>query len=274
MLRKKFTKSSGPRPTAKIFRKPPAPVAPPLEIGSSLRIHKLLANRGLGSRRAIEEWIKQGKIQVNGKDATIGQVVTLRDRIHVNGRPISFDDFAQQTTRVLLYHKPEGEICSRSREDVKQTVFDNLPSLKQGKWIAIGRLDVNTAGLLLFTNNGTLAHQLMHPSFLQERQYAVRVLGKVTPEIIHRLKDGVKLEDGVFRFKDIEQKESTGANQWFHVTLMEGKYREVRRLWESQHCLVSRLIRIKFGQFELPKRLRKGDYQELPVQEVQELMSD
>lgn len=240
------------------------------------RIHKLLANAGFGSRRTIEEWIKQQRIQVNGVPATIGQIVSLTDQIEIDSRRIDLLQYTREATRVLLYNKPEGEICSHRSVDGKKTVYDNLPKLKQGKWISVGRLDVNTSGLLLFTNDGDLAHRLMHPSFGLERHYLVRVLGKVTPDTIRTLKEGVKLEAGFCQFKEIYQKEneSTSANQWFIVTLMEGKYREVRKLWESQGCTVSRLVRIRYGEVELPRRLRKGDWQELPEADLAQLYKE
>lgn len=237
----------------------------------SQRVQKLLANAGFGSRRTIEEWIKEGKIQINGKVATLGQSVSIQDTIYVDNKKIDLTRFAEEPTRVLLYHKPEGEICSR-QADGKKSVFDNLPFLKQGKWVSIGRLDINTAGLLLFTNNGDLAHRLMHPRFQIERQYAVRVLGKVTDSILTKLLQGVKLEEGICAFKSITKLEQGhGANQWFIVTLMEGKYREVRRLWEAMGLVVSRLIRIKYGNIDLPRRLRKGNWQEMSVDEVKNL---
>lgn len=242
---------------------------------SKQRIHKLLASLGMGSRRAIEQWISEGKIQVNGKPATIGQAVSVEDKIILNGRLLNLAPHGADTTRVLLYNKPEGEICSHQSFDGKKTVYDNLPRIRHSKWISVGRLDVNTSGLLLFTNDGELAHRLMHPRFAVERRYLVRVKGKVTEAMLARLRTGVKLEEGVCRFKEILQHElePSGINQWFIVSLMEGKYREVRRLWESQDCLVSRLVRIQYGDFELPRRLRKGHYLELPEKDVQALLT-
>lgn len=236
-----------------------------------MRVQKLLANKGLGSRRAIEKWIQEGKIKINGKIAILGQSISLKDTIYVDGQRIDLTLYTEEPTRVLIYHKPEGEICSRE-PGVKQSVFSQLPFLKEGKWISVGRLDVNTSGLLLFTNNGDLAHRLMHPRFQLERQYAVRVLGKVTEHTLSRLKEGIKLEEGLCAFKSITPLEQgNGANHWFIVSLMEGKYREVRRLWETQNCIVSRLIRIKYGNVELPRRLRKGKWQEMPMEEIKKL---
>lgn len=236
------------------------------------RIQKLLANAGYGSRRTIEQWITEKLIQVNGVPAVIGQIIKGQDQIEIKGRRIDLSLFVNEHTRVLLYNKPEGEICSHKSFDGKKTVFHGLPKLKQGKWVSIGRLDVNTSGLLLFTNDGNLAHKLMHPSFEIERRYLVRVMGKVNEEMLTRLKEGVKLDEGYCHFSEIYQKETSGINQWFIVVLKEGKYREVRRLWESQDCLVSRLVRIKYGNIELPRRLRKGKWQELPEDEVRKLI--
>lgn len=237
------------------------------------RIQKLLAQMGVGSRRTIETWITEGKIQVNGKTAQLGQMVTARDKIQVAGKLIRVKDPIVKTTRVLIYHKPEGEICSHSSSEGKPSVFTNLPPLEEDKWVMVGRLDVNTAGLLLFTNNGELAHHLMHPRFQIERQYAVRVLGKVTNEMLTRLQQGVLLGDSKSYFKDLTYQGGEGANQWYHVTLTQGKYREVRELWASQGCMVSRLIRIKYGNIALPRDLKKGQFRELPSSQVQKMIS-
>lgn len=237
-----------------------------------MRVQKLLAQMGIGSRRAIENWIKEGKIQINNKVATLGQMVTLQDKIRINNQPLVLTPLTQKT-RVLIYHKPEGEICSQSTEDGKPSVFTNLPKLNEGKWVMVGRLDVNTSGLLLFTNNGELAHRLMHPRFQVERQYAVRVLGNVSEAMLNRLKKGVMLEQGKSYFKEITHQGGEGANQWYHVTLTQGKYREVRQLWASQGCMVSRLIRIKYGNISLPRDLKKGQHRELPPSQVEKLLS-
>lgn len=239
-----------------------------------MRLHKLLASKGLGSRRAIEEWIKLGRVQVNNKVAVIGQQVTLKDKIKIDGKAIDTAPLAKAHPRVLLYHKPEGEICSRSSEEGKKTVFDNLPKLEQERWVMVGRLDVNTSGLLLFTNEGELAHQLMHPRFDVIREYAVRVLGTVTQESLNNMRKGVELESGLSRFKQIiPHATKDGANQWFTVSLTQGKYREVRELFASQGYTVSRLIRTKYGSISLPRHLRKGHYSELPTDNVQSLLS-
>lgn len=238
----------------------------------SERLQKYLAHAGLASRRTIEKWIVEGKITVNGTVATLGQRVTPRSKIHILGKAVALQEKLPSEVRVILYHKPEGEICSTVSMEGKKTVFSQLPPLKQGKWTMVGRLDVNTSGLLLFTNDGNLAHQLMHPRFDVEREYAVRVIGRVTETMLTRLKEGVKLEEGMANFQSIipyDKKE--GSNQWYNVILSEGRYREVRRLWESQGCLVSRLIRIRYGNIHLPRHLKKGAYEELSVDAVQKL---
>jgi 23S rRNA pseudouridine2605 synthase len=237
------------------------------------RLHKRLANAGLASRRTIEKWIEEGKIKVDGKVASVGQMITARNKIHVNGKPFSLEEKLPTETKIILYHKPEGEICSQISTEGKKTVFSALPRLTQGKWVMIGRLDVNTSGLLLFTNDGKLAHQLMHPRFQIQREYAVRVLGRVSEATLERLKKGVKLEEGVARFENIiPHGKMEGANQWFDVTLCEGRYREVRRLWETQGCVVSRLIRIRYGDIMLPRRLKKGTYEEIPLARIQAML--
>lgn len=238
------------------------------------RLHKRLANAGLGSRRTIEKWISEGKIKVDGKVATLGQLVSNRSRIHVNDKLVSLEERAPQEVRMLMYHKPEGEICSNYSEEGKPTVFDSLPPLKQGKWVMVGRLDVNTSGLLLFTNDGNIANRLMHPRYQVEREYAVRVLGNVTETVLSRLKRGVKLEEGLASFKSIKpHAKSDGSNQWYDVILTEGRYREVRRLWESQGCIVSRLIRIRYGALQLPRFLKKGTWEELPEERIHALIA-
>ncbi|RMG51298.1 MAG: pseudouridine synthase [Gammaproteobacteria bacterium] len=235
------------------------------------RIQKLLSRAGHGSRREIERLIAAGRIRVNGKPAEPGQAVTPKDRIEIDGRRISFRAHAQARPRVLAYHKPEGEVTSRDDPDGRPTVFDHLPPLRGGRWIAIGRLDINTSGLLLFTNDGELANRLMHPSRAVPRTYAVRVRGEVTPEIIQRLLQGVELEDGPARFDEVVDAGGSGLNHWFHVTLHEGRNREVRRLWTSQGVMVSRLMRIAYGPVTLPRGLRQGRWMELPPHETARL---
>lgn len=240
-----------------------------------MRLHKLLASKGLGSRRAIESWIKMGKVHVNGKVAIIGQQVSSKDNIKVDGKSLQFDQIESQVPRVLLYHKPEGEICSRVSEEGKKSVFDSLPPLNQERWVMVGRLDVNTSGLLLFTNNGELAHHLMHPRFEIIREYAVRVLGKVTEESLKNMRKGVELPTGLSRFKQITPHvASDSANQWFTVSLSQGKYREVRELFASQGYTVSRLIRTKYGTTTLPRDLRKGKFVELSPEKVRAMLPE
>lgn len=239
-----------------------------------MRLQKLLANAGVGSRRSIEDLIRAGKIQVNGKPAQIGMLASLQDKVQINGKLIVLDSAVELTPRVLLYHKPEGEICSRVSEEGKPSVFDNLPPIEHARWVMVGRLDINTSGLLIFTNHGELAHCLMHPRFNMDRQYAVRVIGNVTENTLAQLKTGVHLPEGLCKVKNVVARNvGTGANQWFTLTLTEGRYREVRRLWESQGCTVSRLIRIKYGSLSLPRELKKGRWCELPTGRVKELSS-
>lgn len=236
------------------------------------RIQKVLAQLGLGSRREIEEWIKAGRIAINGKPAELGDRYRKGDRVTVNGRPVDIAKRSEAPTRVLIYHKPIGEVVSRRDPEGRPVIFTQLPKPATGRWIAVGRLDINTQGLLLVTNNGELANRLMHPSREIEREYAVRVLGPVSDEMLTRLSNGILLEDGPARFETIEPAGGEGANRWFRVTLKEGRNRIVRRLWESQGITVSRLIRTRFAGIGLPPRLRAGASYELPAEEVGELM--
>lgn len=236
------------------------------------KLQKVLANQGLGSRREIEKWISDGRVSVDGTVATLGERVGTSAQIRVDGRLINRSQ-SETVCRVLMYNKPEGEICTRKDEDNRPTVFERLPKIKNGRWIAVGRLDINTSGLLLFTNDGELANRLMHPSHEVEREYAVRVFGEVTPQKLRNLKKGVKLEDGEAKFTKIRQRkqEEDSINQWYDVTLNEGRNREVRRLWESQEVRVSRLIRVRYGDIDLKKRLPQGGWIELSLEEVNEL---
>jgi 23S rRNA pseudouridine2605 synthase len=236
----------------------------------SEKLQKLLAQAGLGSRRQMEQWIAQGRVKVNGSLATLGDRATVRDKIQVDGRLIKL----QQTpirSRILLYNKPEGEICTQQDPEQRRTVFDSLSRFRRGRWIMVGRLDINTCGLLLFTNNGELANRLMHPRFQIEREYAVRLLGQPSPEVLTRLKQGVMLEDGPAHFDSIQEVGGSGVNQWYHVVTREGRQRIVRRLWESQGFAVSRLIRVRFGNVTLPKHLSRGRWLELSPAEVDAL---
>lgn len=235
---------------------------------SSERLQKLLSQAGFGSRREMERWIESGLIQVNGAQAKLGDSATADDKISVKGRVIDNPLKLVYKTRILLYYKPVGEISSRKDPKHSRTVFDHLPHLKQGRWVQVGRLDINTSGLLIFTNNGELANRLMHPRYEMEREYAVRVYGQVSPDAIAALLKGVTLDDGVAKFKKIEYRGGEGTNSWYHVVLSEGRNREVRRLWESQGVDVSRLVRVRYGQFNLPRSLDRGDFVELPIKEV------
>tara|TARA_B110000459_G_C16556635_1_gene469444 strand:- start:61 stop:852 length:792 start_codon:yes stop_codon:yes gene_type:complete len=237
------------------------------------KLQKVLAARGLGSRRELERWIEAGRISVNGKIAKLGARVLGDDRILVDGRPISVKKVSH---RFLLYNKPEGEICTRDDPEGRPTVFDKLPKLKNQRWISVGRLDFNTAGLLLFTTDGELANKLMHPSSNIDREYAVRVLGGVSKDALDKMLEGVLLEDGIYKFSDIQQGKNAEdvdgkANQWYYVVLMEGKNREVRRLWESQGYTVSRLKRVRFGSFFIPSAVKAGRFVDLKMKEIKEL---
>ena len=248
--------------------------SPELEAGQpGERLQKLLAHTGLGSRREIETWIREGRVTLNGKTAVLGVRYQPGDRVTVNGRPLDLDDRLEEPTRVLLYHKPIGEVVTRRDPEGRPVVFTQLPRPSRGRWIAIGRLDINTQGLLLVTTNGELANRLMHPSREIEREYAVRVLGAVDDRILERLARGVELEDGFAQFESIMPAGGEGANRWFHVTLCEGRNRIVRRLWESQGITVSRLMRVRFGHLELPPRLKARTFLELPPEQVAALLS-
>ena len=235
---------------------------------SSERLQKILSQAGFGSRREMERWIEGGLIHLNGVLAKLGDVATAADKISIKGRAIENPLKVEHKTRVLLYHKPIGEISSRRDPKHTQTVFDNLPHLKQGRWVQVGRLDLNTSGLLIFTNNGELANRLMHPKYELEREYAVRVYGQVGPDSIKSLLKGVTLDDGIAKFKRIDFRGGEGTNSWYHVVLSEGRNREVRRLWESQGVEVSRLIRIRYGSLHMPRSLARGEFSELSPKEV------
>jgi len=240
----------------------------------SERIQKVLANAGHGSRRQIEAWIKEGKITVNGKPAVLGQSIDHTDRISIDSRQIRLHfprGDKKPMPKIIAYYKPVGEVCSRKDEKGRETVFSKLPRLRNSRWINIGRLDINTTGLLLFTTDGDLANKLMHPSSQIEREYAVRVLGTATKEQFEAMRAGVELEDGVAKFTDIVDSGGEGANHWYHVVIMEGRNREVRRLWESQGLKVSRLIRTRFGPYLLPRRKRPGQNWRLEDSEIEAL---
>lgn len=247
------------------------PELPPADEAGE-RLQKILARAGLASRREIEEWIKDGRITLNGKPAQLGDRYKPGQRVTVNGRPFDLSARENEPTRVLLYHKPTGEVVTRRDPEGRPVIFTQLPRPTRGRWIAIGRLDINTQGLLLVTTNGELANRLMHPSREVDREYAVRVLGPVDDAVLNRLHEGVTLEDGPARFESLREAGGEGANRWFHVTLKEGRNRIVRRLWESQGITVSRLIRVRFGQLELPPRLKALTFMELPPEQVAILM--
>jgi len=236
------------------------------------KLQKVLARAGFGSRRELEAWIAQGRVSINGKVATLVDRVSEKDVIRVDGQIVPREKAAGGRRRVLMYHKPVGEVSTRSDPEGRPTVFDHLPNLRNGRWIAVGRLDINTSGLLLFTSDGELAHRLMHPSSQVEREYAVRVLGEVPPEMIKRLQEGVELEDGKAHFDSIIDAGGEGANHWYHVTLLEGRNREVRRLWESQGVMVSRLTRVRYGPVTLPRWLRDGKFEDVPAHQLQALL--
>lgn len=243
-----------------------APASGPNE--ASEKLQKVLARAGLGSRREMEQAISDGRVEVNGLPARLGDRVTAVDHLVFDGRAVSVPG---QVRRVLLYNKPEGEVCTRDDPEGRPTVFDRLPPAGQGRWISVGRLDINTSGLLLLTTDGELASRLMHPSSQIEREYAVRVLGDVNPDMVQAMHEGVMLEDGMARFTDIQEFAGSGANTWFHVVIMEGRNREVRRLWESQGVRVSRLKRVRFANVFLDADLRMGQWKELDQATVDEL---
>jgi len=233
------------------------------------KLQKVLARMGLASRREIEAWIAAGRVKVNGNDASLGQRVDLHDAISVDGRLLRREEATETVRRVLIYNKPDGEICTRDDPEGRPTVFDRLPRPKEGRWINIGRLDINTTGLLMFTTDGELANRLMHPSYQMDREYAVRVRGEVDEEMIDRLKAGVMLEDGPAKFTDIKEAPGgEGFNHWYHCVVMEGRNREVRRLWESQGLVVSRLKRVRFGPVFMTSDLPMGRWREMSQREV------
>ncbi len=231
----------------------------------------MLAGAGLGSRREMEQWIAAGRVSVNGEPATVGTRVTAGDRVQVDGRPVRLH--RGEALRVLLYHKPTGEIVSRDDPEGRPEVFDKLPRLRGAKWIAVGRLDFNTSGLLVFTTSGDLANRLMHPRHRIEREYAVRLLGQLSEEQMQTLRTGVQLEDGPAHLDSIEDAGGQGSNHWYNVVLSEGRNREVRRLFEALHLTVSRLMRVRFGPITLPSHLKRGQVRELDEPEIARLLA-
>ncbi len=262
------------------MKKPRRPHRPPetdpaaLEARDGERLQKVLAHAGLGSRRQIEQWIRDGEVEINNRTAQLGERWHVGDRVKVRGRPVNLDRRLGARTQVLLYHKPVGEIVTRHDPQGRPTVFDRLPRLARGRWVAVGRLDINTEGLLLLTNNGELANRLMHPSQELAREYAVRVYGKMTDEMLAKLQHGIELEDGPARFEFIESAGGEGANTWYRVTLKEGRNRIVRRLWEAVGATVSRLIRVRYGPVALPPGLKAGRYVELTPKEIARLEAE
>jgi 23S rRNA pseudouridine2605 synthase len=233
------------------------------------KLQKVMARMGLGSRRDIETWISLGRVKVNNLVATLGQRVDTHDAISLDGRLLRREELEESTRRVLMYNKPEGQVCTRDDPEGRPTVFEHLPRLQSGRWINIGRLDINTTGLLMFTTDGELANRLMHPSYQMDREYAVRVMGEVDDEMIERLLAGVMLEDGPAKFSDIKKAPGgSGFNHWFHCVVMEGRNREVRRLWESQGVTVSRLKRVRFGPVFLTSDLSVGRWREMVQGEI------
>ena len=236
------------------------------------RLQKALANAGFGSRRQLESWIREGRIKVNDELATLGIRIKPGDRITIDGKPVSSQRLANDQRLVIIYNKPEGELVTRSDPEGRKTVFSRLPKLKQGRWIAVGRLDVNSSGLLLFTTDGELANRLMHPKQLIEREYAVRVHGEINEAMVKQLVTGVELEDGPARFEEVVSSGGEGSNRWFHVVLMEGRRREVRRMWESVGATVNRLKRVRFGPIILDSKVKAGQWRELEKQERKDLL--
>jgi len=238
----------------------------------SERLQKALARAGFGSRREIEGWIREGRVVVNGSPARLGDRVVPGSRILIDGERARLPEAALRR-RVVAYNKPEGEICTRSDPQGRPTVFEALPVGGDGKWVTVGRLDLNTSGLLLATNDGELAHKLMHPGSGVVREYAVRILGRVDAGMIGRLKRGVRLKDGMAAFDDVIDAGGKGANHWYRVRIREGRNRGVRRIWESQGVKVSRLIRIRYGPIELPRALKAGQWRELKGRDLEALVA-
>ena len=241
--------------------------------GKPERLHKLLAQSGVGSRREMEELIGAGRVVVNGEPAHIGQSVSPGDRVKVGGKLVHLK-FSNRLPRVIIYHKPEGEIVSRDDPDHRPTVFTSLPRMSGGRWVAVGRLDFNTSGLLLFTTSGDLANRLMHPRYNLVREYVVRVLGELPDNARQRLLEGIELDDGPAQFSTLQEAGGEGANHWYRVSLFEGRNREVRRMFESVGVVVSRLMRVRYGPFVLPPSLKRGQVVEFKDIEVQKLMAD
>ncbi len=264
-----------PRSAAKSVRRTkgkPRVAAPAAVVGPrpSEKLHKVMADAGIGSRREMERWIEAGRVTINGAPATLGDRVSGDDQVTVDGAPLHHR--AETTARVLIMNKADGVVCTRRDPEGRPTCFDGLPKLTGGRWVVVGRLDINSSGLLLLTNDGALAHRLMHPSTGIDREYAVRIAGVIDEDMERALREGVLLDDTIARFTDLARHDGgAGYNQWYHVTLMEGRNREVRRLLESQGVQVSRLKRVRYGPVVLPSSLRRGHWHEVSVGDVGEL---
>ena len=237
-------------------------------VKDSEKLQKVLARTGKGSRREIEAMISAGRVSVDGNTAYLGDRVEGTEQIRIDGHQVKLTAQADELCRVLMYNKPEGEMCTRKDPEGRATGFDRWPPLETGRWVAVGRLDINTSGMLLFTTDGELANRLMHPSQKVEREYAVRVFGEINEAMLQTLRTGVKLEDGMARFQKITYRGGEGRNHWFHVVLSEGRNREVRRLWESQEVQVSRLIRVRYGDMDMQRQLPLGGWTELGLKDV------
>ncbi|MFO1289002.1 MAG: pseudouridine synthase [Nitrosomonas sp.] len=235
------------------------------------KLQKLLAQSGLGSRREMEALIAEGQVSINGKVAKVGDRISTGDLIRVKNRLIRINT-GSRLPRIMFYHKPEGEIVSRHDPEGRPSVFDKLPQLKSSRWVSIGRLDFNTSGLLIFTTSGELANQMTHPRFQIEREYAVRIIGQLTPEQMTQLTRGVELEDGIAKFDMIIEQGGEGSNRWYHAVIKEGRNREIRRMFEKLGIAVSRLIRVRFGPIRLPPYLKRGMLSELKENEVRQIM--
>lgn len=256
----------------KTKEKSPGEKGQPAAPAADEKLQKILARYGLGSRRLMETWIQEGRVKVNGKNATLGDRVGTGAKIQVDGKILNRGPLRRVgSSRVLIYYKPEGEVCTRNDPEGRPTVFERLPPLSQSRWVAVGRLDVNTSGLLLFTNDGDIANRLMHPSHEIEREYAVRVIGTLTPEHLAQLEKGMALEDGWAKFQQVQLAGGKGVNHWYHVVIKEGRNREVRRMFEALNYGVSRLIRVRYGDIALPRHLKRGQWELLEPKAWQEL---
>ena len=249
-------------------KKAPSPVVG----GATYKLQKILAQSGLGSRRDMEELMRSGRVTVNGSPATVGARVGPSDVIQVNGQALS-RAADRIPPRVLIYYKPEGEIVSHDDPGGRPSVFDRFPQPRGAKWLAVGRLDLNTSGLLILTTSGELANRMMHPRYELEREYAVRVLGRLTPEQQEKLLSGIQLKDGMARCEAVHDQGGEGANHWYHVVIREGRNREVRRLFEALRLRVSRLMRVRFGSVSLPRSLKRGQFVELQPREIRQLLA-